>query len=179
MKSAAVLARTVGLCFVLTSIALDSVWAQPLSIQTACGGNLSAPLAQIAKPYQQAVAALKGTEAGWCSIAAEHNASTTERAAMWEFVSAAYVLHALRDRKNITQSQKGALQRVLASIPGMGKPPTLLRDIDKSFYVLTRTLAAADGVASQVALDGLQQHAPIVYQTLARRSARWGDADDN
>lgn len=179
MKSAAVLSRTVGKGFVLSLIALQSALAQPLSVHTDCRGKLSAPLAQIAKPYQQAVAALQGTEAGWCSIAAEHDANTTERAAMWEFVSAAYVLHALHGRKSITIAQQRALQRVLARVPGMGKPPTLLREIDKAFYVLARTLAAADGVAAQIALDGLQQNAPVVYQTLARRSSRWGDADDN
>jgi hypothetical protein len=98
---------------------------------------------------------------------------------MWEFVSAAYVLHALRGRKYITPAQQAALQAVLARVRGLGKPPTLLRDIDKGFYVLARTLATADGFAAQVVLDGLQQHAPVIYQTLARRSSRWGDADDN
>lgn len=180
MKSNTILlSRTVVFCLALVSFTLDAALAQPASIQTACGGNLSAPMVQIAKPYQQAVAALQGTEAGWCSMAAEQDASTPERAAMWEFVSAAYVLHALRGRKTITPAQQVALQRVLANVPGMGKPPTRLRDIDTAFYVLARTLAAADDVAAQVALDGLQQHAPGVYQTLVRRSARWGDAGDN
>jgi hypothetical protein len=161
------------------SIALESASAQPLSIQAACGGNLSAPMAQIAKPYQQAVAALRGTEAGWCAMAAEQDANTPESAAMWELVSAAYVLHALRGRKNITPAQQGALQSVLAQVPGMGKPPARLRDIDTAIYVHARTLAAADGSAAQVALDGMQQHAPAIYRTLMRRSVRWGDADDN
>ena len=179
MKSATVLARTAGLCLVLTSIALDTASAQPSSIQAACSGNLSAPMAQIAKSYQQAVAALQGTEVGWCAMAAEQDATTPESAAMWEFVSAAYVLHALRGRKNITPAQQGALQSVLANVPGMGKPPTRLRDIDTAFYVHARTLAAADGSAAQVTLDGMQQHSPAVYRTLMRRSVRWGDADDN
>lgn len=179
MKSATVLARTAGLCLVLTSIALDTASAQPSSIQAACSGNLSAPMAQIAKSYQQAVAALQGTEVGWCAMAAEQDATTPESAAMWEFVSAAYVLHALRGRKNITPAQQGALQSVLANVAGMGKPPARLRDIETAFYVLARTLAAADWGAAQVALDGMQQHAPVIYRTLMRRSVRWGDADDN
>ena len=112
-------------------------------------------------------------------MAAEQDATTPESAAMWEFVSAAYVLHALRGRKNITPAQQGALQSVLANVPGMGKPPARLRDIDTAFYVLARTLAAADWGAAQVALDGMQQHAPVIYRTLMRRSVRWGDADDN
>ena len=92
---------------------------------------------------------------------------------------AAYVLHALRGRKNITPAQQGALQSVLAKVLGMGKPPARLRDIDTAFYVHARTLAAADGSAAQVALDGMQQHAPVIYRTLMRRSVRWGVADDN
>ena len=173
------LVRTVGLCLALASVTVDTAVAQPASIQAACGGALSAPMAQIAKSYQQAVAALQGTEVGWCAMAAEQDATTPESAAMWEFVSAAYVLHALRGRKNITPAQQGALQSVLANVPGMGKPPARLRDIDTAFYVLARTLAAADWGAAQVALDGMQQHAPVIYRTLMRRSVRWGDADDN
>ena len=173
------LVRTVGLCLALASVTVDTAVAQPASIQAACGGNLSAPMAQIAKPYQQAVAALQGTVAGWCAMAAEQDANTPESAAMWEFVSAAYVLHALRGRKNITPAQQGALQSVLANVAGMGKPPARLRDIETAFYVLARTLAAADWGAAQVALDGMQQHAPVIYRTLMRRSVRWGDADDN
>ncbi len=89
------------------------------------------------------------------------------------------VLHALRGSKNITPAQQGALQSVLANVPGMGKPPARLRDIDTAFYVLARTLAAADWGAAQVTLDGVQQHVPGVYQTLVQRSARWGEAGDN
>lgn len=179
MKSATVLARAAGLCLVLMSIALDSASAQHSSIRAACGGNLSAPMAQIAKPYQQVVAGLQGAEAGWCAMAAEQDANAPENAAMWELVSAAYVLHALRGRKNITPTQQFALQSVLTNVPGMGKPPIRLRDIDTAFYVHARTLAAGDGGAAQVTLDGMQQHAPAIFRTLMRRSVRWGDAGVN
>ncbi|UJB64146.1 hypothetical protein YS110_04910 [Acidovorax sp. YS12] len=153
--------------------------AQPLSIRTGCGGALGAPMTQIASPYHQAVAALRGSGAGWCAMAAEQDATTPEGAALWEFVSAAYVLHALQGRKQISPEQRAALQRVLARIPGLGEPPSRRQDIDTALYVHARTLAAEDSGAAQFALDGLQQHAPAVYRTLVRRSTRWGDADDN
>ena len=171
--------KTVGLCFVIASAAVGTAWAQPASIQTGCGGKLSAAMMQIAMPYQQAVAALRGSEAGWCAMATEHDADTPENAAVWEFVSSAYVLHALIGRKYITPAQQSALQSILARVPGMGKPPARLRDIDTAFYVLARTLAAKDGDAARVSMDGLQQYSPATHRTLARRSVRWGDADDN
>lgn len=179
MKSVASMTGIACLGFAFAFVAMDSVWAQGPSIQNGCGGTLSVAMVQTAAPYQQAVAALQGAESGWCAMAAEQDASTPEGASQWEFVSAAYVLHALHGRKQITPGQQAVLQRVLARVPGMGKPPTRLRDIDTSFYVLARTLAAKDGDTAQVALDGLQQYAPAVYRTLVRRSVRWGDADDN
>ncbi|MFN9475351.1 hypothetical protein [Acidovorax sp.] len=153
--------------------------AQAPSIKNGCGGALSGPMASIAMPYQRAVAALQGTEVGWCAAASDHDAGTPERAAMWKFVSAAYLLHALAGRKELTRDQETAVQRVLASIPGNGKPPAKLRDIDTAMYIHARTLAAEDGGAAQIALDGLQQHAPPVYRSLMRLSSRWGDAGDN
>lgn len=105
--------------------------------------------------------------------------STAEGAALWEFVSAAYVMHALKGRVQITSFQRAALQNVLARVPSMGKPPTSRRDIDTALYVWARTLAAKDSGTALVAVDGLEQFAPAVHRTLIRRSGRWGDADDN
>ena len=172
---------TVSAClgFSLAFFAMSNVWAKSPSIQNGCGGTLPAPMMQIAAPYQQAVAVLKGTETGWCALAAEHSASTREEAVMWEFISAAYVLHALRGRTQINPAQQAALNIVLARVPGMGKPPTRLREVNTAFYVLARTLAAADQTTTQIVMDELEQHAPAVHRTLKKRSNRWGDADDN
>ena len=183
LSTALILARrTFRLALLAACVAVAStgaVWAQGPSIKNGCGGTLSAPMARIATPYQLAVAALQGTEAGWCALASEHDAATAERAAIWQFVSAAYLLHALASRKELTSEQQMALQRVLASISGVEKPPAKLRDMVTGLYVHARTLAAEDGGAAQVALDGLQQRAPSVYRSLMRRSSRWGDAGDN
>lgn len=130
---------------------------QPPSMKNGCGGVLSEPMARIGMPYRRAVAALHGTEGGWCAAAPDHDAGTPERAAMWKFVSAAYLLHVLAGRKELTPDQETAVQRVVASIPGMEKLPAKLRDIDTAIYNYARTLAAEDGGAAQVALDGLKQ----------------------
>ena len=82
MKSSTVMMKTVGLCFVIASAAVGPAWAQPASIQNGCSGKLGTAMTQIAKPYQQAVAALHGTEAGWCAMATEHDADTPENAAV-------------------------------------------------------------------------------------------------
>ena len=168
--------------FVLLWLALAAVFsaqAQPLSMRSGCGGALDASAVQIVMPYQQAVTALKGSDAGWCAMAKEQDATTPEGAIVWEFISTAYVLHALQSRKQITPEQRAALQRIVARIPGFKEPPVRRQDIDTALYVHARTLAAVDADAAQIALDGLQQHAPAVYRTLAQRSIRWGDADDN
>ena len=171
-----------ALPFVVLWLALAAVFnvqPQPLSMRSGCGGALGASAVQIAMPYQQAVAALKGPDTGWCAMATEQDVTLPEGAIVWEFISVAYVLHALQSRKQITPEQRAALQRIVARIPGFKEPPVRRQDIDTALYVHARTLAAVDADAAQIALNGLQQHAPAVYRTLARRSIRWGDADDN
>ena len=54
---------------------------------------------------------------------------------MWEFVSAAYVLNALRSRKYITPAQQIALHKILARGQSMGKSP---RDYKTSTQRYTR-----------------------------------------
>lgn len=99
-------------------------------------------MAEIAAASLNAVVALHGSSAGWCAVAALHNARTALVAASWEFVSAAYLLKALKGHAQITSSQRAALQNVLARVPGMGKPPASRRDIDTALYVWARTLVA-------------------------------------
>lgn len=171
--------RHVLVVSVLACAGTPGAWAQGATIQTNCGGALNAKMAQIAAPYRQAVVALNGSVAGWCAVAAEHDASTALGAASWEFVSAAYLMNALKGHVQITSSQRAALQKVLVRVPGMGEPPTSRRDIDNALYVWARTLAAEDSGAALVAIDGLEQFAPAVHRTLMRRSGRWGDADGN
>ena len=163
----------------LAGLAISSAWAQPQSIKTGCGGALSVPMAQTAALYQQAVAALKGSEAGWCAMATESSAQTPQDAALWEFVSAAYVLHAMRGQKQLAPAQQVAMRALLTRIPGIGNPPTRLQAIDTALYVHMRTLAANDSSGTMVALDAIEQHSPAVHRTLVKRSIRWGDADDN
>ena len=157
-----------------------AAWGQPLtSIKSRCNGALSAPMAQTAALYQSALAALNGSEAGWCAIASEMSSEVTSDMVMWELSSAAYVLHALRGRKELNPMQQTAMRELLSNVPGMGTPPTRLRQIDSALYVHIRTLAAQDSTDTMVALDVIKQHSPTVYKTLIKRSIRWGDADDN
>ena len=136
-------------------------------------------MAEIVAASLNSVVALLGSTAGWCVVAAEHDARTALGAASWEFVSAAYLLKALKGHVQITSSQRAALQNVLARVPTMGKPPASRRDIDTALYVWARTLVAKDSGAALVAVDGLEQFAPAVHRMLVRRSVRWGDAEDD
>lgn len=149
------------------------------SIKTGCNGAISAPMAQIAAPYQRALAALNGSEVGWCAIASESSANTPRESAFWEFSSAAFVSHALRGKKELNATQQTAMRELLARIPGIGNPPTRLKQIETALYVHMRTLAAQDSTAAMVLIDTIEQYSPAVYKTLMRRSVRWGDADDN
>ena len=151
----------------------------PPSIKTGCNGALNAPMVQTAAPYQRALAALNGSEVGWCAIASEFNLKTSQNLVLWELSSAAYVFHAMRGRKELTLAQQTAMRELLTGIKGIGTPPSRLKQIDKVLYVHMRTLAAEDSTESMVQLDAIKQYAPAVYQTLIRRSNRWGDSDDN
>lgn len=165
-----------GLCCLITSAA----WGQAASsIRSGCNGAISTPMAQIAAPYQRALTALNGSEVGWCAIASESSANTPREAAFWEFGSAAFVFHALRGRKELNPTQLTAVREILTRIPGIGNPPTRLKQIDTALYVYMRTLAAQDSTEAMVLIDTIEQYSPAVYKTLMRRSARWGDADDN
>lgn len=167
------------MAIVLACIAIPSAWAQTASMTTGCGGTLSAPMARTAVPYLQALSALKGTDAGWCAMAKESSTDTAQAAALWEFTSAAYVLHAMRGLKQLAPAQQTALRQLLTRIPGIGEPPTRLKAIDTALYAYMRNLAANDSSDTLVTLDAIEQYSPAVYKTLMRRSVRWGDADDN
>lgn len=158
---------------------LPTAWGETPSIETGCAGALTVPMTNTAIPYLRAVAALKGSEVGWCAIATESNYGSPEEISFWEFSSAAYVLHALRGRNSLTSVQQSAIRELFVQIPGLVTTPTILRDINKTLYVHMRTLAAQDSTRTLVALDAIKQHSPAVYRTLLRRSSRWGDADDN
>ena len=164
----------------LSCLMFPAAWGKTTpTIKTGCAGAINAPMAQIAAPYQRALAALNGSEAGWCAIASESSASTPMEASFWEFSSAAFVFHALRGRKELTPIQLTAMRELLARIPGIGNPPTKLKQIDTALYVHMRTLAAQDSSYAMVLIDTIEQYSPAVYRTLIRRSIRWGDADDN
>ncbi len=174
------LQRVAYLAFGLSCLFTSGAWGQiNSSIKTGCAGAISAPMAQIAAPYQRALAALNGSEVGWCAIASESSANTPSEAAFWEFSSAAFVFHALRGRKELTPTQLTAVREILTRIPGLGNPPTRLKQIDTALYVHMRTLAAQDSTEAMVLIDTIEQYSPAVFKTLMRRSTRWGDADDN
>ena len=174
------ISQFVYLVFSLFCLSSSTAWGQTMpSIKMGCNGAISAPMAQIAAPYQRALAALNGSEVGWCAIASESSANTPMEASFWEFSSAAFVFHALRGRKELTPTQLTAMRELLARIPGIGNPPTRLKQIDTALYVHMRTLAAQDSSYAMVLIDTIEQYSPAVYKTLVRRSARWGDADDN
>lgn len=80
-------------------------------------------MAEIATQYRQAVIALHGSAVGWCAVAAEHNAAPPLGAAMWELVSAAYLMNGLKSQVQTTSYQRSALQHVLSRVPGMVMPP--------------------------------------------------------
>ena len=166
--------------FSIACLVTSTAWGQTTpTIKTGCSGAISAPMAQIAAPYQRALAALNGSEVGWCAIASESSANTPSEAAFWEFSSAAFVFHALRGKKELTPMQQNAMRELLVRIPGIGNPPTRLKQIETALYVHMRTLSAQDSTAAMVLIDIIEQYSPAVYKTLMRRSARWGDADDN
>jgi hypothetical protein len=168
------------LAFVFSGVLSSAALGQSIpTIKTGCAGAISTSMAQIAAPYQRALTALNGSEVGWCAIASESSANTPREAAFWEFGSAAFVFHALRGRKELTPTQLTAVRGIFTRIPGIGNPPTRLKQIDTTLYVHMRTLAAQDSTDAMVLIDTIEQYSPAVYKTLMRRSARWGDADDN
>lgn len=153
--------------------------AQTASVETGCNGAFTPSMLQVAKPYHRAVLVLKGSEAGWCTVAANMDDEERDDAMQWEFVSAAYLMHALQGRKQFSKAQLSAIQAVMQRVPGLNKLPTRLREIDYALYVHMRTMAANDFVLAQISLSRLEHASPKVYLTLARRSGRWGDADDD
>ena len=161
----------------MASAALCVGLAEAAETGDRCGGRATEEIVQVAQPYATAVRALKGTEQGWCAVAIQYVESTRHSKKMWEFVSGAYVFHALKDRKTLTPAQVDALNGVLARMQGLALPVTKRADIDRWLYVWLRTLSAEDFTAAQVALNHLQDNSPAVYKTLMRRSQRWGDAD--
>ena len=159
----------------LSCLMFPAAWGKTTpTIKTGCAGAISAPMAQIADPYQRALAALNGSEAGWCAIASESSASTPMEASFWEFSSAAFVFHALRGRKKLNPIQLTAMKELLAQIPGIGNPPTQVKQIDNALYGHMRALAAQDSGYAMVSIDTIEQYSPAVYRTLIRRSTRWG-----
>lgn len=168
-----------GLACVAASCACAQAAQEPPSVKTACNDQLSAQFAKIAVPYQQAVAALQGTETGWCAMAAEVKAGTPEdRAVLWEFVSAGYVLHAARARKQLTAAQWAAVRKLLPLSHGTGmKRPQRLGDFTQELYVHMHRLSAANYLDPQWDVAGtlaaLEKRSPAVYQTLL--PGEWGD----
>ena len=172
--------QLVSLAFGILFFYISVAWGQtPTSIEAGCNGALNAPMVQTAAPYQRALIALNGSEVGWCAIASESNLKTSQNQSLWEFSSAAYVLHAMQGRKELTPTQQTAMRGLLTRIPGMGTPPSRLKQIDRALYVHMRTLAAEDSTDTMIQLDAIKQYSPAVYRTLMRRSTRWGDSDDN
>jgi len=158
----------------------SGAWAQePPSVKTGCNGQLSARFAKIAAPYQQVVAALKGTETGWCEMAAEVKAGTPEdRAVLWEFVSSGYVMHAAYHRKPLTAAQWAAVRKLLPLSYGTGMTrPKRLGDFTHELYVHMRGLSAANYLDPQWdvegTMDALEKRSPAVYKTLM--PGVWGD----
>lgn len=159
-------------------------WAQqppsaPPSIQTGCNGRLSAGMTKIAAPYQQVVAALQGTETGWCAMAAEVKAGTPEdRALLWEFVSSGYVMHAAYQRKQLTAAQWAVVRKLLPLSHGTGMTrPRRLGEFTHELYVHMRRLSAANYHDPQWDVEGtmaaLEKHSPAVSKTLA--PGAWGE----
>lgn len=174
------LRRVAYLAFGLSCLITSAAWGKTTpTIKTGCAGAISAPMAQIAAPYQRALAVLNGSEVGWCAIASESTANSPMEASFWEFSSAAFVFHALRGRKELTPTQLTAMRELLARIPGIGDPPTRLKQIDTALYVHMRALAAQDSTYAMVLIDAIEQYSPAVHRTLVQRSVRWGDAADN
>ena len=132
-----------------------------------------------AAPYHQAVAALQGTETGWCAMAGEVKAGTPEdRAMLWEFVSAGYVMHAARMRKQLTAAQWTAVRKLLPLSHGTGMTrPKRLGDFTQELYVQMRRLSAANyldpGWDVNGTMDALEKNAPAVWRTLT--PGAWGE----
>ncbi len=133
-------------------------------------------MTRIAAPYQQSVAALQGTEAGWCAMASEVKAGTPgDRALLWEFVSAGYVMHAARGRKQLSAAQWAAVRKLLPLSRGTGMTrPKRLGDFTHELYIHMRVLSASN---SQKDVDGtmsaLEKHSPAVWETLT--PGAWGE----
>ena len=168
----------------LTALALGlacgisgGAWAQRTSsVSTGCNGQWSAEMTRIAAPYQQTVAALQGTEAGWCAMASEVKAGTPgDWALLWEFVSAGYVMHAVRGRKQLSAAQWAAVRKLLPLSRGTGMTrPKRLGDFTHELYIHMRVLSASN---SQEDVDGtmsaLEKHSPAVWDTLT--PGAWGE----
>ena len=133
-------------------------------------------MTRIAAPYQQSVAALQGTEAGWCAMASEVKAGTPgDWALLWEFVSAGYVMHAVRGRKQLSAAQWAAVRKLLPLSRGTGMTrPKRLGDFTHELYIPMRVLSASN---SQEDVDGtmsaLEKHSPAVWDTLT--PGAWGE----
>ena len=133
-------------------------------------------MTRIAAPYQQTVAALQGTEAGWCAMASEVKGETPgDRALLWEFVSAGYVMHAARGHKQLSAAQWAAVRKLLPLSRGTGMTrPKRLGDFTHELYIHMRVLSASN---SQEDVDGtmsaLEKHSPAVWDTLT--PGAWGE----
>ena len=133
-------------------------------------------MTRIAAPYQQTVAALQGTEAGWCAMASEVKAGTPgDRALLWDFVSAGYVMHAARGRNQLSAAQWAAVRKLLPLSRGTGMTrPKRLGDFTHELYIHMRVLSASN---SQEDVDGamsaLEKHSPAVWDTLT--PGAWGE----
>ena len=157
-----------------------AAWAQqPPSVKTGCNDQLSAEMTKVAAPYEQAVAALQGPQTGWCAMASEVKAGTPEdRALLWEFVSAGYVMHAASGRKQLTAAQWAEVRKLLPLSRGTGMTrPRRLGDFTQEVYVHMRVLSASNYLDPQWDVAGtmnaLEKHAPAVWRTLT--PGAWGE----
>lgn len=62
--------------------------------------------------------------------------------------------------------QQTAMRELLARIPGIGNPPTRLKQIESALYVHMRTLAAEDSTSTMVLLDGIYSTHPLSIRAL-------------
>lgn len=172
--------KVVGLAFLACGVGFSAGAAQEVpSVKTGCNGQLSAEFAKIATPYQRVVAALKGTETGWCAMAEEVKAGTPQdRAVLWEFVSTGYVLHAAYQHKQLSAEQWAAVHKLLPLSHGTDMTrPKRLGELTHELYVHMRRLSAS-GIYNpdwdvDATVQAFEKHSPAVYQTLL--PGEWGD----
>lgn len=109
----------------------------------------------------------------------EVKAGTPEDSAvLWEFVSAGYVMHAVRMRKQLTAAQWAAVHKLLPLSHGTGMTrPKRLGDFTHEMYVHMRSLSAVNYLDPrwdvEGTMDALEKNAPAVWRILT--PGAWGE----